>query len=396
MYKIGVYLGTAPYAGGAFQYNQSILSALNDLSKESFQIHVFFTNDSWKEYLERFHFSYKKVYSRRKLFDIVSAIIIILALYGFCDLADIREKIAGLSRFSRQFDDEKLDLIIFPSQEMIGASIKTKSIGVIHDLMHRYEKFPEVATPKEIRWREFIYRNICKASHAIFVDSEIGKRQVLESYGEQYQEKIEIIPFAPPQYLFEKKDDQLPKDVVLPSKFIFYPAQFWEHKNHRNLIQAVADLKKQGLSVQLVLVGSKKNGYESTVNLIKKLDLVQNVQILGYVSDSLMRVLYQRARAMIMPTFFGPTNIPPLEGMAMGCPVAVSRVYAMPWQIGDAGLTFSPDSIPEIMETIKRLWTDDHLCEALIEKARKRSEYFSQEKFSERVIASIKKIKTLK
>lgn len=391
MRKIGVYLGMEPYGGGAFQYDQSILSALKSLPEEEYKVVAFYEKDLWKEYLSAFPFFTKKVYTRRQLFDVPGALIWKAALHGLCDLAVFQGILTKVSKFSKQFDDENLDLIIFPAQEMLAAVVKTKSISVIHDLMHRYEKFPEAASPEQIRGRDFSYTNMCKASNMIFVDSEVGKQQVIECYGDKYADKIEVMPFTPPQYLFNEQEDKLPDDVTLPEKFIFYPAQFWAHKNHKNLILAVKKLKEKGIDIQLIFVGSKKNGYEEAMNLIHEKGLDENIHVLGYVSDSLMRILYRRARAMVMPSFFGPTNIPPLEGMAMGCPVAVSRVYAMPWQVGEAGLTFDPKSVDEIATTLEKLWTDDDLRKQMAEKGKERATYFSQERFNERFQKAIAK-----
>jgi len=83
--------------------------------------------------------------------------------------------------------------------------------------------------------------------------------------------------------------------------------------------------------------------------------------------------------------------ISPLEGVAMGCPVAVSRVYAMPWQVGEAGLTFDPKSVDEITDTLEKLWLDDDLCKILAEKGKERAKYFSQERFYERFQKAIAK-----
>ena len=392
MRKIGVYLGMEPYGGGAFQYDQSILSALQSLLSEEYQIVAFYEKDLWKDYLSAFHFLTKKVYTRRQLFDVPGALFLKAAMHGFCDLADLKGFLPNVSKFSRQFDEENLDLIIFPAQEIYSAVVKTKSISVIHDLMHRYEKFPEVATPQIFKGREHLYHCICKASELIFVDSEVGEQQVIECYGDKYADKIEVMPFTPPKYLFDGQDDELPTDVTLPEKFIFYPAQFWAHKNHKNLILATKKLKEKGIDIQLIFVGSKKNGYEDAMTLIREKGLEENIHVLGYVSDSLMRILYRRARAMVMPSFFGPTNIPPLEGMAMGCPVAVSRVYAMPWQVGEAGLTFDPKSVDEIADTLEKLWLDDDLCKTLAEKGKERAKYFSQERFNERFQKAIAKV----
>lgn len=280
----------------------------------------------------------------------------------------------------RKIDSLKLDLVIFSGQEMLSALVSTKSFGVVHDLMHRYADFPEFHENHESEIRDFYCKNIYKAAERIFVDSEIGKKHVIESYGASGENKICILPFTPPQYLFEK--DKMDLKFNLPGKFIFYPAQLWFDKNHKNLLLAISFLKKNGLDVKLVLAGSKKNAFNEIVQLIATHSLEENVEILGYVSDDEMRYLYKHARAMVMPSFLGPTNIPPLEGMATGCPVAVSNVYAMPDQVGTAGLVFDPCNIEEIADVIERLWKDDELCRELSARGLERVKLFSQDVFN--------------
>ena len=85
-----------------------------------------------------------------------------------------------------------------------------------------------------------------------------------------------------------------------------------------------------------------------------------------------------------MPTFFGPTNNPSLEAFVVGCPVAISGIYGIPEQVGDAALLFDPESIDEIAESIKRLWTDDELCAKLAEKGRHKAAIWGQEQFNNR------------
>jgi glycosyltransferase involved in cell wall biosynthesis len=105
---------------------------------------------------------------------------------------------------------------------------------------------------------------------------------------------------------------------------------------------------------------------------------------LGYVPDSEMSALYRRARALIMPSFFGPTNIPQLEAFVAGCPVAVSGVYGVPDQVGDAALLFDPKSVDEIADVMERLWTDDELCKTLVEKGKHRAAIWGPEQFRAR------------
>ncbi len=95
---------------------------------------------------------------------------------------------------------------------------------------------------------------------------------------------------------------------------------------------------------------------------------------------------------MIMPTFFGPTNIPPLEAFATGCPAAVSNIYAMPEQVGNAALLFDPNSDEEIAETLLSLWTDDELLARLIKQGYQKSQAWNQNTFNSEFKSIIKSI----
>ena len=390
MINIGVYLAMEPYMGGSFQYAQSILAALDALDKSTYQVTVFFVQNLWESYLVRFDFQRQKIYPVPRWRTLPARILRRLCLLWRIDLLRIRKIYAIVNPVSRQIDKQQLDFFVLAGQNGLAVEIKTPCISIMHDLMHRYETFPEASSPEQFESRELLYRNMCAASQMVFVDSDSGKQQAIESYGEQYADKFVVMPFTPPMYLFESND--INEDIQLPEKFFFYPAQFWKHKNHKNLLLAMSELRDCGVRVQMIFVGSAKNGYDEVLQIIQEHHLEEQVEILGYVSDNVMRTLYQKARAMIMPSFFGPTNIPPLEGMAMGCPVAVSCVYAMPWQVGDAGLTFNPHNVHEIADVLKRLWEDDELCRLLIEKGKDRAKYFSQERFNERFRKAIGQI----
>ena len=106
---------------------------------------------------------------------------------------------------------------------------------------------------------------------------------------------------------------------------------------------------------------------------------------LGYVSDGELVTLYKRARALVMPTFFGPTNIPPLEAFSLGCPVAISDVRGITEQVGDAAVTFDPEDVDSIADAIERLWLDDDLCRRLVSKGRHRIQSWTPEQFSSRL-----------
>jgi glycosyltransferase involved in cell wall biosynthesis len=374
--KIGLFLSALPQHGGAFQFSQSVLEAVATLPPKRFDRVAAFTENVWSDHL-----------SARSIpgLAVRSPFLKLLALKriaGYLPVELWRPALICHLRSTRTIMREHCGIWVFPAQETYAYLMPVPSLGVIFDLMHRYERqFPEVSSKGTYRIRERHYRNTCRRLRGVLVDSDVGKRHVLESYP-MAPENVHVLPFVPSTHIHHP----IPAGPLpgLPSKFIFYPAQFWEHKNHKRLVQASALVQKKCPDFHLVLVGSKKNAYDSTVESVRALGLSSNIHFLGYVPDIQMPALYRNARAMIMPTFFGPTNIPPLEAIAVGCPVAVSNIYGMPRQLGDAALYFNPTSVEEIAATLETLWTDDHICRRLTARGFQRASEWTQTHFNER------------
>jgi glycosyltransferase involved in cell wall biosynthesis len=159
----------------------------------------------------------------------------------------------------------------------------------------------------------------------------------------------------------------------------------WEHKNHLRLLDALAALKARGLTVPLVLAGGAKHAYHRVLERIAHHGLGDQVRLLGYVPDAEIPSLYRAAEACIYVSLFGPTNIPPLEAMALGCPLVVSRLYAMPEQVGDAALLVNPWGAADIARGVERIWTDEALRRELARRGRERVGRWTEAGFGERL-----------
>lgn len=385
--KIGLYLDCSP-PRGEFQINQFVLEAVATLPPDRFSVVVAYSSELWSEYLKNYKLN--TVHVQNGFWS--RAICLGWTLLGLP--VGLWRKICPLFHpLTRAFQKEQCDLWIFPSQNSRSYQIPVPALGSIHDLMHRYERdFPEASSRREFNYRERMFANVCRWAKGVLVDSEMGRQQVAESYGMPLS-RIHVLPFVAPPYIRESiTPPGFDTRYSLPAKFMFYPAQFWEHKNHKRLIRAVARLRKDLPDLSLVLAGSPKNAYDSVVKLIHELDLSGNVHFLGYVPDEDMPELYRRARALIMPTFYGPTNIPPLEAFVVGCPVAISGIYGMPEQVGDAALLFDPKSESGIADCMYRLWTDDRLCAELTEKGTIRASNWGQKQYNERLLHIIDQV----
>jgi len=204
--------------------------------------------------------------------------------------------------------------------------------------------------------------------------------------------KIQIIPSPPPSHFITNKIDSTKKEEVkskhrLEDFFFFYPAQFWPHKNHINLIRALHRIRTNfGQTINLVLAGSPKNKggiFENVMAQIEKLKLRNHVKYLGYVPDADMPYLYKLSTALVMPTLFESVSIPIWEAFYLGVPVVSSNVCALPEQIGEAGLLFDPNNVNDMAEKIYKVWTNEELRKDFIKKGHERVKDLTLKNYAE-------------
>jgi Glycosyltransferase len=356
MKKVLLYLSMKPSDGGKFQYSINILDALSQLSKrEGITLVVVFKETAWKEHitLDYIVHSSKPSFFEKK---IKGLILNKLGLVAFWRLIG-----KFLDPVQRLFYSINPDMIFYPGNDSLAYECSIASVIPIYDLMHRYEpRFTEVGEERIYAQREFHYKNVCRYAKFILVDSKLGKEHVLESYRCE-AEKIIVLPYAPPRYVYESVDMHILDKYDLPDRFILYPAQFWSHKNHIAIVHALCILRdKYATTIHAVFVGSTKNAFNDIQQKIIDYQLTNQIKILGYVQNNELVALYKRAEALVFPSYFGPTNIPPLEAAILGCPVILSDIYAHREILGDGALYFDPYNAEELARQIKYVYKHEN------------------------------------
>ena len=363
MSKIGIYVDVTRGSGGSFQYIQFILDAVYKL-KDQYEFTVLYIDPEFAGIMEQ---------------D-----------YPLLEKQRIRVMRSDIPAF---IDSLGQDYVIVPLSLVscwIGTEIQTPLIGVIHDVNQLYFKDYYENGARVSDAYVHLFQKVVRRSIGVFVDSELGKKELSEAVGRIYEDRMFSLPFRAPDYL----DDDMPEEAIdlKNEKFIFYPAQFWSHKNFTNLLLAIEELKERGITVNILFTGEESLERDRIIRLVEKLGLVDQIQFSGRVSDPQMKFLYNHARGMVFSGYLGPTNIPLYEAMYTGCPMAVSNVRYMPWQAQEAALYFDPRYPDSIAEAIKRLWVDDDLCDKLSSEGKKRYKEFAVEKFNSRFRDAIEKM----
>ncbi len=104
--------------------------------------------------------------------------------------------------------------------------------------------------------------------------------------------------------------------------FFFYPAQYWSHKNHYYILEAIKALnKKYKKKTKFVFTGHKKNNFGYIKKKIDELNLVDQVACLEYLNDEEIRILYKNCKALVMPSLIGYSSLPLYEAFYYKKPI---------------------------------------------------------------------------
>ena len=230
-----------------------------------------------------------------------------------------RLKFLPISRFERRIKNKRVDIVFFVGQYDLASKLRqTPFIVTIWDLGHRdLPELSEMCNNREFEYREWRVQSIAKKASYVVVDSDVTKKNLTRLYGLK-SERIVSIPFV-----IKGKSTE---SVASRESYALYPAHFWNHKNHSILLHSMHNLLNRGLKPrELVLTGLDKGNKKSIIKLTQSLGIQDYVKFLGFVSPEELEELYKKAAVTVMPSLLGPTNLPPLESLSLGCPVVVAE-----------------------------------------------------------------------
>lgn len=411
--RVGVAPVLDPAAGGTFQYSRTLLEALSALLPRYPTVVLIGKASSVKE-LTAAGYPIVQVEPpslRRKVGQAVAWVLgdksatwvasVLRRLrsdpaFGIGDLPEVSFTSASIASWLRS---NGVDVLILPWPEPLAIYSRLPYVLAVHDIQHRLQpEFPEVSADGAWEARERLFRDGIARAQFVLVDSEVGREDVLTHYGDVIEsDRVRVLPFLPAPYLDPTVSDDTIADLRarhrLPARYLLFPAQFWSHKNHVRVVQAISGLRlNRGVDIPVVMCGSAEGAIREAVlgEVVKEASsggITDLVCILGYVPDSDMGALYRASAGVLLPTFFGPTNIPVLEGWAMGVPVLTSDIRGIREQCGDAAVLVDPRSVESIAEGMASLWLDDALRSRLIIAGRARLDSYGPDEYRRRLAA---------
>jgi glycosyltransferase involved in cell wall biosynthesis len=265
----------------------------------------------------------------------------------------------GFSSIEKKLLEDNTNLIYFISPNLRSQGLSNiPYIFTLWDLGHlEMPEFPEVSYDRRFELREFIYNRSLKKAINVIVDSEYSKQYTIKKYNLD-QERVKVLRYLPNIRTIQSSQSiNIKQKYNLNNDYIFYPAQFWAHKNHIYILEAIKILRKEeGVDIDVVFSGSDKGNLKYILDKAKEFQIEDLIHYIGFAPNDEIPLLYRQSLALVMPTYLGPTNIPPLEAFAYGTPVCYSDTPFFREQVGEAVFFMDlkdPISLVQSLLTIK-------------------------------------------
>lgn len=233
------------------------------------------------------------------------------------------------SNFIDELKHHQIDVII-PSFSNLGSSFPFPWVGYIYDLQHKY--YPNFFTVSDIQGRDESFKQILSNAKAVLVNGQAVKNDIEKYY--QKTDKVVSLPFCP---LYNSESIEINSFInkELPSKYFIVSNQFWKHKDHKTVFNALATFYKNGgdKNIHLICTGGTQdprdpNYFSELQELIVRLNIREQIHILGYIEKEFQLNLMLNSIAVIQATLFegGPGGGSIYEAVAYGIPSIVSNI----------------------------------------------------------------------
>ncbi len=261
-------------------------------------------------------------------------------------------------------------------------------VFTLHDLsLHHWRR----AHPRERVWFAdlFLKRRLPEAD-LIMTPSEFIRGELQRTFAIP-RERIFVTPEAAAPIFRRLNDEECAQRLErlrrkgLPGDFILFVGSLEPRKNIDTLIRGLARCRSQ---VPLLLCGHSGWGAKPWREELRRLGLEKRVFYPGYVTDSELVALYNRALLLVYPSLYEGFGLPLLEAMACGCPVLTSNRASLPEVTGNAARLLEEPENPEEMATVlDELLSDRHKRAAMSRRGRKRAAQFTWERTARATLA---------
>lgn len=247
----------------------------------------------------------------------------------------------------------------------------------VHDLSFRY--FPKAYSLLFRIFYRLITPIIFWRSAGVITVSNSELKSLLKIYRIDSKKIVAVQngPFSS-DYMQELSNSEMKAESTGHAK-VLYVGAINKRKNIEGFLNAIRLVRKK-IPVQGIVIGASGGSF-SKFNLKEFNDEIHNIYWGGQINNiNELIEFYRAAKCFVFPSFYEASPLPPIEAMAVGCPVIASNIEANKERCGAAALYCDPNNPEDIAEKIEMVITQSELRNSLIEMGFQKCQEYSWEK----------------
>lgn len=208
-----------------------------------------------------------------------------------------------------------------------GVVTELPSASWIPDFQHLH--LPQYFSPEEISGRNRCIDEIASKAVMVVLSSYDSAKDFDGHFHCSAPKRVLQFHAIPDVTWYSENPASVQKKYDLPDFFLLCSNQFWVHKNHIVLFEALSLLRSQGISVHCVCTGAtqdyRNDGYFSAVTQrLAELGIDDLVHILGTIPRNDQIQLMRRSAAVVQPSLFEGWSTVIEDARALGKTVFLS------------------------------------------------------------------------
>ena len=257
----------------------------------------------------------------------------------------------GLDRpAAAEFRAKRID-VVFEAARFFGWRLPYPSVAWFPDFQHR--RLPQLFSPAA-RWRRDIgFRVQIASGRTIMLSSESALRDYQMFFPAAARASVVRFASRPPAELLVADPGEVVGQYNLPQRFFYLPNQFWRHKNHQVVVDALSILSAQGVDLVVATSGSKMDPrepdyFDGIMAQVSERNLSRNFRYLGMIPLSHVYALLRASVALINPSRFEGWSTTVEEAKSFGVPMILSDLEVHREQTSGRAKYFGPDNPNEL------------------------------------------------
>jgi len=249
---------------------------------------------------------------------------------------------------------------VFPHFEASRRRRTYRSAAWIPDCQHKY--LTQFFSEQEIQSRDKDFTSVAKYASVIAFSSKNAEKDFREFfYKGKYEAKILFPRVYPLPVWYEADPIKIQENYHLPDRFFFINNQFWQHKNHRVVFEALKILSDREINPAVVCTGCmydyrNPTFLDTTLQTINRLGIAHQIYLLGIIPRIDMIGLLRRSIAMVQPSLFEGWSTVVEEASCLGKPIILSDIPIHIEQTPSHGILFKSNSAEDLSHILANSW----------------------------------------